>query len=209
MFQSFVTAFSLWTTGVSCHARKKAWPYLGHGGGSKGPQHPPIQVQHVYPSGSGSGSDWKVLFPRENFVCLWLVKVAYACFVLKFCLSCFLVCLKVLLHCLSCWKGSSVSRESCVSLLCWKLFPVFSGVSVSFVASMDLRQKWIGYFGCCQLPIIAVAMAAFMAGAQNSPLSSLVTGLWLAGIQRLFGRRQHWNCFILLYFIQKLALDLD
>lgn len=44
---------------------------------------------------------------------------------------------------------------------------VFSGVSVNSVASRNVRQKWVKYFCCPQLPVVTAAIAAFMVRAQN------------------------------------------
>lgn len=115
-----------------------------------------------------------VCLVREIY--LLLKKVAYVCLLESFVSLFFLVCPKfcyivrlVGKFCLS------VCLKSCISLFCCKVLFRLSSVFISFVASVDPRQKWVRYFCCFFVPPTKVC---FMTGAQNLCLKSLFTG-WI------------------------------
>lgn len=95
----------------------------------------------------------KVLFLFWEMFCLswWrdlsITHESCVCLLESFVSLCFLVCTKFCY--IVCLVGKfclSVSLKSCISLFCWKVLSRFSSMFISFVASMDPRQKWVRYF---------------------------------------------------------------
>lgn len=57
-----------------------------------------------------------------------------------------------------------VSHKSCASLFCWKVLCVLYGASISFAASMEMRQEWVRFFCCLCVPALSYYMMAFITG---------------------------------------------
>lgn len=101
----------------------------------------------------------KVLFLSWEMFCLswWrdlsITQESCVCLLESFVSLCFLVCTKFCY--IVCLVGKfclSVCLKSCISLFCWKVLSGFSSMFISFVASMDPRQKWVRYFCCFFVP---------------------------------------------------------
>lgn len=69
----------------------------------------------------------------------------------------------------------SISLESCIFLFCLKVLSVFSGVFMSFVTSMEQKQKGLNIFAVSVTPS-PTTVATVMGMAQNLSLSS---GQWI------------------------------